>query len=164
MGEYETRKTTRPIITEINRVIREIENEGFVVTNKLIADKLGVTKQYVHRTLKENNLKSNHRIDYIERIKDVRTERYTVEELMELAGFQGKKLSFWQMLKDARMEFKKPMTGARKKLETLDTSKHTIEELMELIDYKGNPGSLRKLLNDNGLPYIKIKEGRPKEK
>lgn len=62
------------------------------------------------------------------------------------------------------IEFKKPLTGAIKKIEGIDTSKHTIEELVELIGYKGYAGSLRKLLNENNLPYIKIKEGRPKVK
>lgn len=164
MDEYVGRKKYRPIITEINEAIKEIESEGLAVTNKLIAEKLGVTKQYVHRTLKENNLQSDHRIDYIQRLEDVRTERYFVEELMELADFQGKKIAFMRLLKYYGIEFKKPLTGAIKKIEGIDTSKHTIEELLELIDYKGHAGSLRKLLNENNLPYIKIKEGRPKGK
>lgn len=166
--------TKRNDVDDIMQIIKRLDEQGIYITSKSIANELKQTPANVHRILTlfnidlkpykakfKNNKQAQKNITdnaYLSKMKGLETYKHTVDELMQIAEFQGTEKEFKKFLKEHNIVFKNKSWFVNL-LNDIPTYQYTLRELYELCGLTENDVSLstfRTRLYDNGVPYKKV--------
>lgn len=153
-------------LIEVLQAKLEIEKEGGKVTNKSIADRLGITRQRVNMILRAQSVPSkfnHHEVD-VEKFKDVDTSEMTLIEIKKFIRFAGAVSSLRRQLKSANIPFKdsRSLITHKNSLKSkvlalgVDTSQYTIVQLHEMIACKSSVNVLRIICSRAKIPFKKL--------
>lgn len=153
-------KRRKPLtIDRIRFAIKQLEEQGAIVTSTSIGELLGLSRQRVHEALQHSNelylLPSQTRRNEKERIaialKDFDTSHLSISEIHELPIDGMKAISPSNLAHLIKKNNIPHSFTKEEKLAEIDTSQYTTEELHKMVG--GSYQVLRQFLYKNKIPY-----------
>lgn len=157
MIEREEQSKISQTVAKILRTMEELERKGIKPTQKNVADALGVTRQAVHKVLRQHEKLDEFKKplkDKIKAIQEIDTSRLTIKEICQLPQLQGF-FSYTKLRKIVLSNNIPHKETALDQLTAVDTSAHTVKELTSILE--AHPRTIRRLLSENNLPYKKVR-------